>query len=175
MSSSLSLDNIIVGDKINRTYNKPTIHTNLTHNKNETAQLTMISREEESNDPIESKVKGHNDLNALAMAAAAVSREPSSSASASDFNKKRVRRGESFCRMGVDRSISNSLKSPSTQKLKTKQKHVTFSEQTPLFWECSNFEPNCSEEEYEERKNELWYSVSLTLSYFSTYSLKVVI
>lgn len=75
-------------------------------------------------------------------------------------NKKRVRRGESFCRTGVDRTISNSLKSPSKQKQKMQQRKVTFTEQTPLLWECSNFEPNMTAEEYEERKHDLWYSVS---------------
>lgn len=70
--------------------------------------------------------------------------------------RKRVRRGESFGRMGVDRTISNSLKSPSRQK--QKQRSVRFAEQTPFVYLCSNFDKDMTPEEMEQRKKELWYS-----------------
>jgi len=38
-------------------------------------------------------------------------------------NKKRVRRGESFGRVGLDRTISSSLKSPTRQKHKRRNQH----------------------------------------------------
>lgn len=73
------------------------------------------------------------------------------------MDRKRVRRGESFGRMGLDRTISNSLKSPSRQK--QKQLSVSFAEETPMIYLCSNFEPDMSLLEKDQRKKELWYSV----------------
>lgn len=73
------------------------------------------------------------------------------------MDRKRVRRGESFGRMGLDRTISNSLKSPSRQK--QKQLSVSFAEETPMIYLCSNFEPDMSLLEKDRRKKELWYSV----------------
>lgn len=96
--------------------------------------------------------------------------------------KKRVRRGESFGRMGVDRSISNSLKSPTKQKqrqntsattkgdgdnmasvgtkqLEKQQNTVRFSEQTPLQYICSHYDEGMTPEQRAGRREELWYSV----------------
>ena len=73
------------------------------------------------------------------------------------MDRKRVRRGESFGRMGVDRTISNSLKSPSRQK--QKQWSVRFAEETPMIYLCSHFDQNMTPSEMDERKKELWYTV----------------
>ena len=73
------------------------------------------------------------------------------------MDRKRVRRGESFGRMGVDRTISNSLKSPSRQK--QRQVFVHFTEDTPTVHLCSNFEEDMTPAEIEGRKRELWYTV----------------
>ena len=95
--------------------------------------------------------------------------------------KKRVRRGESFGRMGVDRSISNSLKCPTKQKqrqnassingdvdntastatkqLEKQQNTVRFAEQTPLQYICSHYDEGMTPEQQAGRREELWYSV----------------
>jgi len=119
--------------------------------------------------------------------------------------RKRVRRGESFGRTGVDRSLSNSLKCPSRQKQRcttassnpvmstttheqcdsmttaitndttesiaprsSRSRSVRFAEETPLMYLCSNFDKNCSPEDYEKRKKELWYSVRTRLTHDGT-------
>ena len=86
-------------------------------------------------------------------------------------NKKRVRRGESFGRVGVDRTISNSLKSPTRQKQKQlctgdidndndSTKHtVKFTEETPRTYLCSHYDEGMTPEQQEGRRKELWYSV----------------
>lgn len=73
------------------------------------------------------------------------------------MDRKRVRRGESFGRVGVDRTISNSLKSPSRQK--QKQQSVRFTEATPAVHFCSHYEDDMTPVQVEQRKHELWYTV----------------
>lgn len=72
--------------------------------------------------------------------------------------KKRMRRGESFGRTGVDRTLSDSLKSPSRQKQKQQQRLVRFAEETPSIRLCSHYDPNMSPVQVNQRKKELWYS-----------------
>lgn len=91
-------------------------------------------------------------------------------------NKKRVRRGDSFGRMGLDRSISNSLKSPNRQKQRCKgantnknakaddgtasqnKNSVRFNPVTPLTYLCSHYDKGMTPEQQAERRTELWYS-----------------
>ncbi|CAB9516555.1 expressed unknown protein [Seminavis robusta] len=92
------------------------------------------------------------------------------------MDRKRVRRGESFGRLGVDRTISNSLKSPSRQKQRCVDSdssassetnihehdgaalNVRFAEATPMIYLCSHYDKDMTKDEVEQRKKELWYS-----------------